>query len=477
MAEENITFLYKTSNIERFIAKAYIFLLTLRMISPFVFLQSLVHAVATDFDLILHIIGIFLILKKNAWKIPIQNTAESLLLRSFATMVLFFNISSLVMSCVMQGSYGNIGGETAFNAVVGMIIYWTQYIFIFYYNKEVFQIISTDELEKIIQLEIWCLLLLGYLQLAAMTFGGVIATFYNQIDIFNVFVDADNMSKLCLTGTEGASAASIIGIFVIPYLLSGIVRKKQIISEIIQILLWLPIIYATKSSSCYICVVASFPVFFIRLIRNGFENRNKMTGVFVFLFLIIAMYLFRGNIIDMFPAEIQLQLRYLLFEKVSDLDNGSTISRTVPLLTNWGAFTEYPIFGVGNGCQGYFYIKYFPNWALNVAGSDVIKFYNSAKTGIVNGAIFFPSILSGYGIVGSILFIRYMFKANRVMAGKARLVNRFADFYYIALIPIIVCGFQSEFAVKYVIWFVMSLPYMMPTELIYDDIIEEKYFG
>ena len=58
-------------------------------------------------------------------------------------------------------------------------------------------------------------------------------------------------------------------------------------------------------------------------------------------------------------AEMFEQIEYLLFEKATDSDNGSTVSRTVPLLVNWGAFMEHPIFGVGNGLQGYYYEKFY----------------------------------------------------------------------------------------------------------------------
>ena len=131
----------------------------------------------------------------------------------------------------------------------------------------------------------------------------------------------------------------------------------------------------------------------------------------------------------------------------------------VPFITNWRAFLQHPILGVGNGLQGYYYIQFFPEWAQNVAGSDVGIFYRTAQSQIVNGGLFFPSLLSGYGIVGIVFIISFLRKLH-LRAKKLCLYHaEFSDYFRIAVWAIIVCGLQSELAGNYFIWFVISLPF------------------
>ncbi len=446
---------------EKKIAKLYIFLLTLNMIGPLTFTQTFFHAAAAKTDFVLHVIGIYLILRRNHWNIRFTDSSESRLLKFFAGVVLLLNVSSLVMACVMQSSYGSIGSDTAFSAISGMIIYWFQYVFIFWYNKEIFSFLTKEEIVKVLQAEMWALLVLSYIQLAAMNIGAV-GSIYDKLDIFSVFVDKRIMTKVSLTGTEGASAGGIISILVMPFLLSCILNRKQHKKEIIQILLWIPPLYNTNSSTAYMTTAAVFVIFIFVGGKRGIISRNALLILCGVAGVLLVIYLNGDTILSLMPEDMSEQIRYLLFEKATDHDNGSTVSRTIPLITNWGAFTEYPFLGVGNGCQGYFYRKYFPSWAMNVAGSDVMVFYERAGQGIANGAVFFPSVLSGYGIAGTLFLVIYLFKSHRLLKSKKGKLGMFVDFYWLALIPIFMNGFQGEFAGEYYIFFLLSIPYMVP---------------
>ena len=432
--------------LEKNIAKLYIILLSFRMISPFLFIQRVFHAGAGSIDFILHIIGILLILIRTKGVISFGRGMESKLLKSFFALVVYLNISSLIMALVMQMKDGNIGSDSAFDAISGMIVYFFQYAFIFYYNKEVFAMLTRKEIENSIQACIWCLFVIGYIQIAVMNLGGVFSVIYDRFDIFDIFVDSNKLGKLSLTGAEGASAGGIIGVFVIPYLLSGVITKEKSTSEIIQIILWLPILYFTNSSTGYLLSCSVIPAFLIMFfgLNKGIVARKRILVLLVLFLIVLMVILFWSSISTLLPEEFTEQINYLLLEKINDRDNGSTISRTVPIITNFGAFKEYPLFGVGNGCQGYFYVKYFPDWAFDNPGSDVLIFYKRAKETIVNGALFFPSLLSGYGIIGVFLIFLYFLKSNKVLKNKKDKLGRFNYFYWLAMIPIVLYGFQTK---------------------------------
>ena len=97
-------------------------------------------------------------------------------------------------------------------------------------------------------------------------------------------------------------------------------------------------------------------MFVLLLVRSSENIQSNLKMILFIVIVLIAGVLILFEI-GLFGDEAIEQIEYLLLEKVTDTSNGSTTSRTVPLLVNWGAFTEFPIFGVGNGLQGYFSTK------------------------------------------------------------------------------------------------------------------------
>lgn len=441
-------------DLEKLIAVLYVYLLPIRMITAFAWLRNALPGAAGYIDFFLHIIGLTIYLsyshRKNVW----QESSEEESVLSFIKLIIYLNCSSILMAVVIQVSLGSHGGENAFSGIAGMLIYFSQYALMVIYNKRVLELISRDLLEKIWDQVCLFLLILGYWQVACMTIGGFFSTTYDAFNVLGCLYNS-NMPKLCLTGSEGASAGSLISIFVLPYLFSHIITQKNFKKYLIQVILWLVPLFFMKSSTAYILFVICCSVFLWLYLRN--HNYAK-------LFLLISPILIAGGIVLMFsellPDFVREEINYLLLEKISDNENGSTVSRAVPLLMNWGAFTEWPIFGVGNGLQGYFYEKYFPEWAYDVPGSDVLEFLAISRTGIGNGAIFLPSLLSGYGIVGCIVIFSFIRKYAQMVSRKKAELGHWYFQFLIAAACILVSGFQGDFYGKYYLWFVLCIPLM-----------------
>ena len=172
----------------------------------------------------------------------------------------------------------------------------------------------------------------------------------------------------------------------------------------------------------------------------------------------LFLMLFGNEIIDMLPEKISNNIKYLLFEKIQDSNNGSTVWRSVPLYYNWGAFTEYPLIGVGNGLQGYFLEKYFPDAMRTVKGVDAVGLLKNWTSGVSNGALFWPSILSGYGIIGVFLVLIYIVKSERLIRKKMKALGTLYYMYRLSIFAIIFAGFATDFVAKYYIWFAISIP-------------------
>ena len=447
-------------NSEIWIARLYLYLLPIRMIAPLIFLRNIIPGAAVYFDLVLHGLGLLLIFMRTRGRAILDTDPSSKLMQHFAFLIVYLNFSSIIMSVVIQYTRGNYAGESAFSGIVGMLLYFTQYAFMLFYNKHVFEMISKEELLTILRRVCWFLLILGYWQVMAMSFGGAFAAIHDAFDIFDVLYSAEEMPKLCLTGSEGASAGSIISIFVLPVLYGCILGGNKSALSFVQVLLWLVPLYFTRSSTAYI-LFAVVSIFFLFLWIKESAKKHPAALVLVVIFLLLIVLILILFEVSVFSDEVVEQIQYLLMEKITDEKNGSTISRTVPLVVNWKTFLRYPIFGVGNGLQGYFYVEDFPKWAMNVPGSDVMEFYEISKYGISNGAVFFPSLLSGYGIVGVVMII--IFAVHLVMnaiSGKKQM----GSFYYtflLAAVAILFTGFQGDIYGSYYIWFMLSLPLMV----------------
>ena len=444
----------RTSNLEIRLAKIYIFLLPIRMISPLLGIAAIFHGAAIYFDFILNILGILLYLYHSSGKIYITNDDSSRLTKDFVVSVVILNAISILMAIETQIIQGNYAGESAFSGIIGMQIYYFQFALIILYNRRVFTILLEDEIWKILSWSSTFLLMLGYIQIAALLFGGFFRNIINSVDVFHILWPDNNMWKLSLTGKEGAEAGTILGVLVLPYLLSSIAIGESKFQSILQIILWIPVLVMMQSTSAYLMAVSAVVGYFFFMFSSDKRKQFIMLLLIIFCGSVIAF--FGDSIMDRLPSDI----RYLIFTKATDMNNGSTISRMVPLITNWKAFLEHPLFGVGNGLQGYYFTKNIPQWMLNVPGSDIGTFYQTAKSQIINGGVFFPSYLSGYGIIGIGILMYLIYKIKRIMNYMKMNSRKFYTLFSIAILPIVVCGFQGDFSGNYLIWFVISLPFI-----------------
>lgn len=456
---------YYAAPFERWVAKLFLFCLPFRMIVQFSGLNSMMHGAATYFDFILNAIGILIYLINHRGRIVIGRSDADARFKYFIRMVVILNISSIIMAGIIQITKGSYAGESAFSGILGMEIYFFQYLLIIAYSKHIFNILTKDEIKRVLGLICAFLLVLGYVQFLILTIGEPFRSVLNAIDIFHILMPESNMWKLSLTGSEGASAGTIFAILVLPFLLSRYLETRSM-RFVVLVGLWIPLLVMMNSTSAYLMVIADLIAFIFSYYRAN-RGHGVLLVFLTFVLFIFGMVMAVGGssfLRGLFPDDIS----YLIFDKALDLTNGSTVSRTVPLVTNWEIFLHYPVLGCGNGLQGYFYTTFFPSWAYNVAGSDVMTFYATAQKTIVNGGVFFPGFLSGYGVLGGALLLGLIIKIIKAFSNRqSQNAEFFGNYFLIAALGIIVCGFQSEFAGSYVIWFVISLAFVD-----FEDLIE-----
>lgn len=438
---------------EKTIAKLYICLLTVRMITPLSFLTGIVGAGATYFDLIIHCIGLFLMIFSSRGVIQLGSNGH--LVKHFIGMIVYLNISSIIMAIILHEKLGTIDGEDTFTAIFGMLIYYTQYIFMIIYNNHIMQMFTIEEIKKIFDNIIKFLLILGYIQIAiCLNIGGVSAV-YDELNILGIFCPATYIStimRIPLVGAEPASAGMLIGTFVLPFLLSNMIKEKASIKKIIYVILWLPIIYFTKSSTCYILVLLNIIIFCILYMKYSMVSPQKVVLIGIIAIISLTMiFVLLGGVAE---SEFVKQIEYLLFNKISDRNNESTVTRTIPTYINMRIFAEYPLTGVGNGNQGFFYAQYYPAW-----GTISRNTFNEIR-GVADGGVFIPSLFSGYGIIGTSIFALYFYKLFRFAKKNREKLENMYFMFVIAFFAFLFNGFQGDNIGCYYIWFVMCIPFM-----------------
>ena len=452
----------KNINLEKRVAQLYVYLLPVRMISFFSPLVSIMHGAALYLDFIINIIGIILCVVEYRGKVRIKKDRSGLVQLGLLKLVIYLNISSLIMAFFTQIKYGDYAGkESAFSGITGMVIYFFQYFIMFWYNSHVFELITKQELERIFMRITNGMIILGYFQIAVHLLGGWLFSFQKRLDILGILYINERAKGISLLASEPAEAGGQIMLLCVAYIYAKILLEQNTRKNLYKIILFLPIIYFTKSSTTYLEFLVCTIVFLFLYCKLHGRKKSFVIGLSIVIMFVIVSIINPSIYTKFMPEEFRTNIQYILFEKMLDRNNGSTASRTVPFFTNWGAFKESPILGVGNGLQGYYYTKYFPSWGFNISGSDILEYYSKAQYSIVNGALFIPSLISGYGLVGiSLILIWFKRLVNLAKYGKKQM----GIFYYMFIMSIfvfIVIGMQSEICGCYYIWFMLSLPLMV----------------
>lgn len=446
--------------VEKVIAQFYIFCLPLRMIVPLSFLQKYIGGCALSFDVILHGLGMILWIV-NPHKICLRKEFK----QAFA--VLFFIVSVFTAASVFNAAgyhedFGILYGEDSFMAIRGQILYWFQYLLIIVYNIRVFRLLDMHQIWKIINIMSYVMLFWGYLQMAVIVIrNDWICRIYDMLANDIIFLPSTyllNENRIVLTTTEPAYAGYIIIRLILPIILSDVLFRSLSGKIIVQIVLWLPVIYFTKSSNAYILTAVELLAFTILLINKVIKLKRIRMNLYsagialtvVFLLMMMPFWIAKVNFTE---------VSYFLLYKITDRTNMSTVWRTVPFYINWEIFKRFPFLGVGNGNQGFFYWEYFPQWAYELLqGTQTMK-WNSGK--LTNGLLFFPGILSGYGILGVVCLVLAVICMLHLMCKYKEKAYREYYFFVIAMAGITINGFSADFVACYDIWFTVSLPFCL----------------
>lgn len=325
------------------------------------------------------------------------------LLRGWQKMTLFQSLYTLAMACVLYVPLGSLNGESTLRACIGMIIFGIVVLLHISYNVYAFTyLITWRQVEKIFQKSIYVLLFVGYLQLASIKVGGPFTAVYNALG--SVFFLSEELERgIQFFGSEPSAVATLF-LFIIPYLIAKVLHSNFLNvwknKDLLLLILFIPLFITSNSSTVLLSMVMVAIVTICIFFRyRGFYKICLMGAVVAGMIIAVAYGIgdmnFRGGNSD------QESLDYLLLGKITDTENASTVMRSSTVVNDMKIFFKFPITGVGDGLQGYWYNEHLPIIYLT---SSEVQDVVSGKNGIIDGGgAYFPLMLSAYGMIGVLM--------------------------------------------------------------------------
>lgn len=408
------------------------------------------NKVITQFSTLIMLIGVFLIFMTRG--IRLGNQRNTIFVKLYAYMV----IASIVMAFVLSFTIETYS-ESPLSAIIGDVVLYLFVVLSIYFNTYCLSnCVTLDKLYKLFDWQIIILLIVGYSQFLGMhgfeTPYNLLSSVFALRDL-TWLVDLDR--GVTFFGYEPASAA-ILCFVVMPHMYSNIQNQRgyKRLLYIIALLMFIFLVICSNSSQFLILFIASALLFIwscFRTIRCYFYYLSFACGAF------FAVEYLAAESVTMTSNLDYDSLRYVVLGKIVDRDNQSTAMRASTVINDLKVFAEYPIAGVGDGNQGFFYANNQPSWTIaSKEVSDLIS-SNVIPNG---GGNFFPAYMSAYGILGIIVLLIFIRKYRKFYSTSILMADKRIDLIFqIAMILFLFAGWhvvgikQSE-----TIIFILSLP-------------------
>lgn len=354
-------------------------------------------------------------------------------------------ILSTVVSSDLESPFFAILGPVIFNIFAALSVYYNYYNLT--YN------VSFSKLYKIFDIQIVILLIVGYLQLAAIAgmsdpYEILRKVFYLQETSFLVAVNRG----VTLFGNE-PSSIGIITFCVLPYIFTSISNTKgwHRIKYIIYVALFFVLFLESFSTETLILFIAS-TLLYVYYILDGKLSSFMFKASFVIGLASASSYLIDDS--DYVSINDKSSFEYVLLEKAIDRSNISTAIRMSTVVNDLKIVSDYPLTGVGDGNQGYFYFENMPEWAAVTANAQA---FMEDKTIVNGGGNFFPTFFSAYGLVGAIILLLFVKRYRKLYSTSILKDNPRVDFLYRCSIILILFSSWTVVALRETHLFIISL--------------------
>ena len=364
---------------------------------------------------------------------------------AFAPFLIAGLVTSIGMAILLTGEVDTIAGETPLDSILSGLI-WLLFngiailVISYCYSR-----CTPSFLNRILDIFLLFVLIVSAVQaLAMLGIPGFSAVFelLNVGDWLSTFKSV-SFGRLVGVCSEPSAMSMTLGLLCLPYCYSRFVHGGGIRYGI-SLLLLLVFALMTKSTTVYVTV--AFFVVGSFLVSSG---TLKSKGLLAALTVVIAIACIAFLIVlvtggDLVSKEMSDVLESVL-GKIGDVSNQSTAYRNSTIINDLEIFKDYPLFGVGDGNQGYFYSQNIPSWVISSGSTEVLDAL-SGSIGVLNGGAFIPSLVSGYGFLGCMLFGSWIcFCIRRAVIRKKELGCYYDMFLISAFACIPVCWMATSF--------------------------------
>lgn len=227
--------------------------------------------------------------------------------------------------------------------------------------------------------------------------------------------------------SEPSSNASLICAFLIPFLFYQIVafkrNKRFLITNGTLLLIVLIFSVLTMSASVFTGLAIDAAALVAFLFKSKVLSKRFKLSIGYAAISICAVLMIIPSTRDIIVNR--------LFLKLFDTNNYSTQYRYSTIWNDILCFIKSPIFGVGDGNQGYFYASHVSGtWMAN---SPETQAAIRGEYGLLNGGAGLPSFISGFGIFG--LVVAFVFARKIFLDTKkcSQFYERIRTYFYLGL--------------------------------------------
>ncbi len=392
----------RNNNFAANIYKLYVLCLPFGMVFKIPFDDYLTNMIGGFSNLVM-LVGCFALMLKGK---PLINQRNKI----FGGLYIYMAISSIVMAIVLS-MFVDSKYESPLSAISGDIVFYFLTILSVFYNSYCLShYVSFSSIYKIFDWQIVVLLIVGYAQLLGMM---GMAGPYNLLSSFLALKDISWLTDLnrgvTFFGSEPASAAGLCFV-VFPYIYSSVQNNKgaKKLLYIIALLLFLVLVLGSNSSQFLTMAIGSALLFVwscFGKIKKAFYYISFSLGL-----LFAIAYISSENLSTAANADSD-SFEYVVFGKVVDKTNKSTAMRASTVINDLKVFADFPLTGVGDGNQGYFYAENQPMWTRYSGEVMDLITKNVVPNG---GGNFFPAYISAYGIIGIFVLIGFIGKYRKL---------------------------------------------------------------
>lgn len=393
-----------------------------------------------------HVVGLGIMFVKTKGKIKLDEYGY---FKALFKLVFFVNGISLIMATVLYFPLGKLAGQRTIDTIWQPMFYKFVTVSIIYYNYYMIKKVDFEFIKRTIKIIILYTLGLGYIQIAAILGGN---PFKSILDGFNA-LGLTYSTNICLSNrkvilmfSEPSYAEILICGLLMPLICGDLVtsRKKQ--KHIAVLLAFLPIVIFNASSSLLIGVLVCLSITVYIHFKDRGITKHQMVTALVGGGIVLGLLLRNQVLLNLVKQQV--------FEKPFDSINLSSIQRMSIIRNCLLTFLSYPILGVGNGVQGFFYEKHLSdNDYRSYEVLNTLKYEN----GVPGAGSWAGGWLSGYGIIGIIALGTFIKKTYKIICNYKGKTLYYS--YIIGGICFLVCSwFTASTTGGYLSLFVLSIP-------------------